>query len=103
MVKVYRAGTTHEVRGIQCEMAYVEPEVLKHKIAAGWVLQPEKIIVEEVIEMPAIETKDPEPVKPEMKTSRQNPKKIREAAKKAGIEDWEKARISTLKDKLDHK
>ena len=126
-VLVYRKGSTHTINGISCEMAKIEPKSLQPHIDAGWCLTVEDVYAEpnysepeEVIEAPEDEEQAeyreeveetieeleeaPElPTKKEIDTNgsgKLSNKEIRAAAQNMGIDDWDTARIATLKEKL---
>ena len=77
---MYRAGETHNVRGTVCEMKVFEIPEIESATAEGWVMSPEE-------------------VKDDLFEGLEN-KEIRQLAKDAGNEDWDSARIETLKSEL---
>lgn len=85
-VVLYRKGDERVVKGFPCDILLVEPESFNlESIPNGWFLTPEKAYEE---------------VKQEETKVLKGNSKIRNDAKEAGIEDWETARIATLKDRL---
>ncbi len=124
-VVLYKKGVDVDMNGLNCDILVVAPELFNaNQLPGGWFLTPKdayrdteeeaaekdrlrlevqqkeiedsfkEIEVEEV----TIEAK-PEEKPKEVKALTCNAK-IRNDAKEAGIEDWKKARIETLKDKL---
>ena len=124
-VVLYKKGEKVDMNGLNCDILVVAPELFNvHQLPEGWFLTPEdahrdteeesaekerlrleeqqkeiddsfkEIEVEEV----TIEAKQEEKPK-EVKALTGNAK-IRNDAREAGIEDWENARIVTLKAKL---
>ena len=84
--QVYRKGESHNVRGVQCELKNIKPSELEEYLSNGWVTSPNGLNDEpEQTESDNVETINP----------------IRQAAKDAGIEGWEKKRIKTLQAELD--
>lgn len=86
---LYRAGKTHIIRGVECEMIVVQVEHLESHLNAGWLTDPKDINTK-----PEFEDVDTN------KTGKLSNDEVRDAAKKAGYEDWKKARIATLKKRL---
>ena len=85
-IQLYRAGDTHEVRGILCEVGNFEPHELDVLLAQGWAKDPKDI------------GGVPEEPKAEIEPDTLNP--VRLQAKEAGIEGWENKRIKTLEAEL---
>ncbi len=79
--KLYREGTSHIVRGIECEIRLFPRNGLSFVGLDGWCASPEDI--NKVDEW-----------------SEYSSEQIRELAKDAGIEGWENKRINTLKEVL---
>jgi hypothetical protein len=112
MVIIYRKGNTHQIRGIECEKSMVDALELDQYLSDGWVVRPEDLIKyeepEETNDTPEdeeqVELEEPKKItKEEIDTNgsgKLSNKEIRAAAMRIGIEDWSKARISTLKEKL---
>lgn len=88
-IQLYKAGSTHTVGGIECELQNFNISELDAKLAEGWFKSPSDINapVEKSIETLDIETM--ESIHP-----------VRAAAKDAGIDGWEKKRIGTLEAEL---
>ena len=84
-IQLYRAGDTHEVRGILCEVGNFEPHELDALLAQGWAKDPKDIGGEKIDEVPDV----PDSLHP-----------VRLQAKEAGIEGWENKRIKTLEAEL---
>ena len=82
--KLYRAGNTHKVRGIECEIRLFNTSSPLDFIGIdGWCAKPEDINKTDVDEWSGY-------------TSDQ----IRELAKEANIDGWDTKRIHTLKEVL---
>ena len=79
MIALYRKGNSHNVRGIVCEVGRFHSSKLKQRLLEGWVIDPKLINAIEVKSVSANQ-------------------KIRLEAKLLGVEAWETARISTLKE-----
>lgn len=87
-IALYRAGDTHTVRGIKCEVCRCEFLVMEDRLKEGWVKDPKELCaVAEAEDKP--EETEPKQIDP-----------IRQAAKDAGIDGWEKKRIKTLEAEL---
>lgn len=89
MIALYKEGDTHIVRGIACEILRCKARQLADKLNEGYVTTPE-----ELYKKP---TKDEADANNSGKLSTNE---IREAAKTAGIEDYNTKRIKTLKAEL---
>ena len=89
MIALYKHGETHTVDGINCHIGRFNNSELQYRLSEGWVLSPQELEKSkgEKVEVKEIEITE-------------NPREIRMAAKKAGIDDWDRARVRTLKDKL---
>lgn len=79
MIALYRAGTSHIIRGVQCEMTRCRADRLQAHLRAGWVTDPKELIKEE---------------------EELSNKEVRAAAKEAGLEGWDTRRIGKLKEAL---
>lgn len=90
MITLYRKGDKHVIRGHLCEARTFSIEELDEAINDGWCSMPDLSDSKEAIKE-KVDTN---------KSGKLSNDEIREAAKKAGIENWEKARISTLKKSL---
>lgn len=84
-ITLFRAGNTHEVKGVVCEAHNFMVNELEWCLSQGWVTSPEEI--ENVSEEKTDEEEGPD----------ETPEDVRQLAKEAGIQDWEKKRIKTLK------
>lgn len=89
MVVLYNHGDETEINGIKCIVGRFEPMQYQEKISTGWVTDPK-----ELCKIPTFEEVDTNC------TGLLSFAEIREAAKVAGIEGWEKGRISRLKREL---
>lgn len=99
---LYRNGNKHVIWGKGCEYRQFNDEDVDQALKDGWVDHPNKLVDEKVVESPlaeAIEDASFEEIDTNDSGKLSN-EEIREAAKKAGIEDWETKRIKTLKDLL---
>ena len=86
-VVLYRQGEQRDIKGLMCDVMLVDPELFNvGAMPKGWFLSPVKAY-EEIKE------------ESEPKVLKGNAK-IRNDAKESGIEEWETARIATLKDRL---
>lgn len=84
-VVFYKEGNQKEINGFMCDTLMVDPDLFDgENMPCGWFLSPEKAHG-----------------KTEEKKVLKGNAKVRNDAKEAGIEDWETARIATLKDKLE--
>ena len=92
---VFKAGDTHTIRGIKCDFARIELSQLDEYLALGYI-QNEKDLIESVEEK-TIPTKEEADTN---NTGKLSSGEVRAAAEKAGIEDFAKKRISTLKKEL---
>lgn len=88
-VQLYREGSSHTVRGIECELCNFEISQMEYQLKQGWVKSPEEI--------GADTTGDPDDTGNDEGTAL-NP--VRVQAKEAGIEGWDKKRIGTLEAEL---
>jgi len=88
-IQLYKAGDTHEVRGIKCEVRNFTNQEYGYWLENGWYLDPKDIPLESV-----------EEAKEEVEEEKElHP--VRLAAKDAGIDGYEKKRIKTLEGELD--
>jgi hypothetical protein len=106
-IQLFRKGTTHNIKGVECEMGTFKVRQLQSMLDEGWVNCPNKLLEVDLTE--ALEPVDdlpepePEPEAPSQEEADTNnsgklsAKEVRAAAKAAGIEDWANKRIATLK------
>lgn len=100
-VELYQKGEQRDINGLMCNTLLVAPELFDIKLLpSGWFLTPEKAYEEVKEQAEEIKAEPKTEEKPEETKVLRGNAKIRHDAKQAGIEDWEKARIATLKDKL---
>ncbi|MCP4144700.1 MAG: hypothetical protein GY752_05385 [bacterium] len=101
-VVLYRQGDTHTVNGIRCELIRVDHELFTGTPDPGWFFSPEEAYKEIDNGVQKEESEEPKAEKVKKITAKKKTSndKVRLAAKKAGIEDFDKARIGTLKEKL---
>ncbi len=93
-VVVYRRGNTHTVNGIRCELKIINHELFNGEPDPGWFFSPEDAYkeIDNGLQKEENEAKEEE--------KEMSNEEIRTAAKDAGIENFDKARIGTLKEKL---
>ncbi len=84
-VQVYRAGTTHNIRGIECEIGNFSITSYMSMLNDGWYASPDEIGNDA-----QDEDEDEEKINP-----------VRILAKEKGIEGWDIKRIKTLEALLD--
>ena len=92
-IQLYKAGSTHNIRGIECEMGTFKVSQLHAMLDAGWVNCPKKLTDSGTVA----------PTKAEADTNNSGKlrsSEVREAAKQAGIEGFDTKRIATLKTAL---
>ncbi len=89
-IQLYRAGNTHTVRGIECELCNFDACEMDYQLNAGWCKSPEDIGHEQPEEESEEESEEETALNP-----------VRIAAKAAGIEGWDIKRIKTLEGLLD--
>ena len=80
MISLYKEGSSHTVRGVLCEIVRCKPKNMQWHLERGCVKDPKELL------------------KPQ-ETDTIN--SIRLQAKEAGIDNWEAARITTLKKALE--
>lgn len=87
MISLYKEGNTHIVRGVTCELTRFKPVDVEVALSKGYVLCPNDLYKT----IDSVDTNH---------SGKLSNKEIREAAKKAGIENYSKARIANLKKEL---
>lgn len=100
-IMVFKAGDKYTVRGIKCDLARIELNELDAYLADGYVRDENELIEDELIQ-DAIKEKVA-PTREEADTNgtgKLSSEEVRAAAKIAGIEDYDKKRIATLKKEL---
>lgn len=93
-VILYQVGTQKDINGLMCNILKLEPSNFS-ALLPGWFFSPEDAY-KAFEPIPGTEDKE---ITEEPKILKGN-SKIRDDARKAGIQDFDKARISTLKEKL---
>lgn len=88
-VILYREGNETEVSGVKCISKRFDPFQYHQAIKDGWVVDPS-----ELYRAPTFEEADTN------NSGKLSVEEIRQAAKEAGIDGWEKGRISRLKREL---
>jgi hypothetical protein len=113
-VELYKKGSSKNIRGFNVDSQVFDEYLFEPNLGAGWFLTPEEAYgeVEEVIEAPVDEEQaeyveeEEEIEQPEFKevdtngSGKLSNKEIRAAAQNMGIEDYDTARIATLKEKM---
>ncbi len=104
-IQLYRAGNTHTVRGIECELKNFTPNSLDAMLDEGWLKSPEEIGNDKQIEESDQDERQEESSEDAPQQEDQEEIKVlnpvRQAAKDAGIEGYEIKRIKTLEGLLD--
>ena len=90
-IQLYKQGTTHTVRGIECEVKNFDFDDMALMLSQGWVKDPSELSIQA----------DTAPVEEASEESDTNIHPVRLVAKNAGIEGWEIKRIKTLEGLLD--
>jgi len=90
-IQLYKTGTTHTVRGIECEVCNFSPRELDLRLSQGWVKDPSELG----------ESAPPEVVEETSQDTDENINPVRLKAKEAGIDGWDKKRIKTLEAELE--
>ena len=107
-VVLYREGNTHVNRGIKCEACVFPVDRMQANLNAGWVTDPRKLyeVNNAISEDEQVESQESSEASNQEEGNEISDKKVlsskevREHAKLAGVENWDTARIKTLKDKL---
>jgi len=88
-IALFKKGNSVNVKGIDCDVCRCSFGEMEDKLKEGWVKDPKEL--ESVDETEATEKKEevPKQIDP-----------IRQKAKDAGIEGWDKKRIKTLEAEL---
>ncbi len=92
-IQLYKEGTSHNVKGVECEVKNFNISELEEKLAEGWVKSPSEIGGETVSEAPIETMESAEEIK-------ETTHPVRMAAKEAGIDGWDTRRIGTLEAEL---
>jgi hypothetical protein len=99
---LYRNGNKHIIWGKSCEYAQFADEDVDQALKDGWVMHPNQLAEEKEVQQveptliedatfEEIDTND---------SGKLSSDEVRQAAKEAGIDGWEKKRINTLKKEL---
>lgn len=94
-VSLYRQGTTHTIRETLCEMEKFQPDEVHIQLKNGWFKAPIDAYALQIEEQ-----EEAEEIKEVLSFEYMRNVEIRDAARKAGLEKWETARIETLKEAL---
>ena len=103
-IQLYRAGNSHTVKGIECEVCNFSIGELQIKLDEGWFKSPQEISNgnEESNEKESEAVPEEKDIEPqEEKDGVLNP--VRVQAKAAGIEGWDNKRIKTLEGLLNER
>jgi len=90
-IQLYKAGNSHTVNGIECEVKNFDFGEMELMLSQGWVKSPDETVESAATEV-VVETSQ------ETDT---NINPVRLAAKEAGIDGWENKRIKTLEAELE--
>ncbi len=94
-IQLYREGTTHNVRGIECELMNCDIADLNYYVDQGWSTSPETLEIPiESDDLPAEGGPIPDPAPQDI-----NPIRLR--AKEAGIDGWDTKNFKTLEAELE--
>ena len=93
-VTLYRPGSTHNIKGIQCELRVFNEYNFKVCLDKGWFFSPEECYPKE----PVVEAKQDKKEKP---VKKMQDTEIRKLAKDAGIKSWHVKKIDRLKKELE--
>ncbi len=104
-VMLYKEGDKHTVRGVKCEFVVVKNRSLKGYLALGWKTRVEDLYQDEP-QAPPVATPKPDLQKfsatppsttaPPRRTKAES-EAIRQEARAAGIEGWDRRQIGKLK------
>jgi len=94
-IQVYKPGNTHTVRGVECEALNINIGSLSHYLENGYYKKEGEWL--EAVE-DEVETEDEPQVDEPVENKRAEG--VREKAKAAGIEGFDKKRIKTLESEL---
>lgn len=98
-ITVYRKGNTHTVRGVECELMLISPEYFTGEAPKGWFLTLDDLDVDKV-EVVAVEEPVEDTIQKEINIEKLTNKETRYYAELNDIENFDDARIKTLKGKL---
>lgn len=79
---VYTKGNSKTVKGIECDLAVVSFKEIKEYLAKGYFMSPEEVYADK------------------NDSGKLSNEEIRMAAKEAGLDNWKKGHIKTLKEAL---
>ncbi len=91
-IQLYKAGDTHTVRGIECEVCNFDLAELDLRLSEGWVKDTSELEVTGASSEGNQDAEAPEEI---------NINPVRLKAKEAGIEGWQNKRIKTLEAELE--
>jgi hypothetical protein len=86
-VALYKAGSTHTIKGIECEMKLFNENSFTNMLGSGWFYSPSECY-EEATE-------------PEDKLDSLDDNEVRSIAKECGIKNWHNKKIARLKAEID--
>lgn len=106
-VILYQIGTQQEINGLRCNTLRINSAAFDGNLTPGWFFSPEDAYRElepkqekEIVEHEEAKEETKTEVKAQETKVLKGNAKIRDDARQAGIKNWEKARISTLREKL---
>lgn len=98
-IQLYRKGSSHTVRGIECEVCNFAPASLDGMLADGWVTSPEELS-DDNAQIEESSGNDEESTEEKSEDEKEDAEKalnpIRIKAQLAGIDGWDTKRIKTL-------
>ncbi len=91
-IMLYKGGDETIVRGVKCIAKRFNARDLQNRLDEGWFVDPSDLYkVATILSFEEADTND---------TGLLSNKEVRQAAKTAGLDDWQTARIATLKEEL---
>lgn len=104
-VMLYKEGDKETIRGVRCEYIVVPNRALQGHLAQGWKTRVEDLYPDEPKEAP-VATPEPDFPKfsatPPPRRTQAESQRIRQLAKEAGIEGWDRRQVSKLEKELQH-
>lgn len=105
-VMLYKEGDKHEIRGVKCQFVVVPNRSLQGHLAQGWKTRVEDLYPDaEPEEAPTVAASQPDIPKfsatPPPRRSQAEVQRIRQRAKEAGIEGWDRRQVGKLEKELE--
>jgi hypothetical protein len=101
-VVLYRKGSTHTIRGVECEAKVIDSRSFTGKAEEGWFLSEKDIDVKEKNEEEKDTIKEVEEIKTGQKDEiLMSDAELRKEAEKRGVKGWRRASIKTLRAALE--